>query len=267
MNDFFSGYNLEITIPTKPEFVFLRQKMTKLKDIPKNQSGLRNYHFGTDDNGWGNTLVTLSVFGNNTVLRWGFTPANDTVPDLSNEVIVTNDSSIHCYDAVIFKNEGVALVDCAQTTTLGLQNWFLYVNITTKTFITKIKNDMYVPFNTIWHRKIRLHTEDGYHYLIRAYFAEHVDDHYDDNTYLEIMSVNNPMKPWTIRVMDRSFLYQKKLSIMDFEVYLGDLYILDYHSGVIKFDITTSQTIVIVGRYRTDSGFTRMGIYSSNMVN
>lgn len=46
------------------------------------------------------------------------------------------------------------------------------------------------------------------------------------------------MKPWTIRVMDRSFLFQDKLSITDFEIYLGDIYILDYHSGVIKFDIT-----------------------------
>lgn len=81
------------------------------------------------------------------------------------------------------------------------------------------------------------------------------------------MSVNNPLKPWTIRVMDRSFLHQDKLSVTDFDVYLGDIYILDYHSGVIKFDITTSQTIVIAGRYRTDSGFTKMGVYSSNMVN
>jgi hypothetical protein len=122
---------------------------------------------------------------------------------------------------------------------------------------------MYVPFTQIWHRKIRLHYEDGTHYLIRAFFAEHVNDNFDDNTYLEIMSVDNPMKPWTIRVMDRSFLHQDKLSIMDFEVYLGDIYILDYHSGVIKFDITKAQTIVITGRYRTDSGFTKLGIYTN----
>jgi hypothetical protein len=115
-----------------------------------------------------------------------------------------------------------------------------------------------VPFSNIYHRKIRLLTENGYHYLIRAYFAEHVDEHFDDNNYCEIMSVNNPIKPWTIRVMDRSFLHQDKLFIMDFEVYLGDIYL---HSGVIKFDITSAQTIVIVGRYRTDSGFTKLGVY------
>lgn len=67
--------------------------------------------------------------------------------------------------------------------------------------------------------------------------------------------------------MDRSFLHQDKLSIEDFKVYLGDIYILDYHSGVIQFDITPSQTIVITGRYRTDSGFRRLGVYSNNMDN
>jgi hypothetical protein len=67
--------------------------------------------------------------------------------------------------------------------------------------------------------------------------------------------------------MDRSFLHQDKLSISDFEVYLGDVYLLDYHSGVIKFDISTAQTILIVGRYRTDSGFTKLGVYSNNMDN
>jgi hypothetical protein len=75
------------------------------------------------------------------------------------------------------------------------------------------------------------------------------------------------MKPWTVRIMDRSFLHQKKLSITDIDVYLGDLYILDYFSGLIRFDISKQQSILIVGRYRTDSGFTSFGVYSSNLVN
>lgn len=266
LNDFFSGYNLNFSIPTKPEFVFLRDKLTTLKQTPQNQSGLRNYHLASEGNSWGATLVTLSVFGNDTIIRWGATPANESLPVLTNEAVVTSDPNMHCYDAVWFRAEMIALVDCSKNSTFGLQNYFLYVNTSSKAVLPPVKNDLYVPFTNIWHRKIRLLTEDGYHYLIRAYFAEHVDQ-WDHNTYLEIMSVNNPLKPWTIRVMDRSFLHQDKLSIMDFDVYLGDIYILDYHSGVIRFDITTSQTIVITGRYRTDSGFRRMGVYSSNMVN
>lgn len=267
MNDIFNGYNINLNAIVKPEFATLRSKLNRTKFVFKNQSGLRNYHLSHEGNSWGSTLVTISVFENKTTIRWGVSRAAGEVPDLSYEAVVSNDSSMHCFDAVWFKEQETILVDCAQNSTLGLRNYFLYLNSTTKAFIGKLQNDMYVPFSNIYHRKIRLHTEDGYHYLIRAYFAEHVDEHFDENTYAEILSVNNPLKPWTIRVMDRSFLHQTKLSIMDFEVYLGDIYLLDYHSGVIKFDISTSQTIIITGRYRTDSGFTKLGVYSNNMDN
>jgi hypothetical protein len=46
---------------------------------------------------------------------------------------------------------------------------------------------------------------------------------------------------------------------------MGNLYLLDYHSGVIIFDITPNQNILITGRYRTDSGFRRFGVYSGNL--
>jgi hypothetical protein len=102
---------------------------------------------------------------------------------------------------------------------------------------------------------------------VRAYFADSVPKEQNHNTYLEIMLINNPFRPWTIKVMDRSYLSQDKLSIMDFKIYLGDMYILDYHTGVTSFDITPSQNIVIKGRYRTDSGYQRMGIYTNNLDN
>jgi hypothetical protein len=69
----------------------------------------------------------------------------------------------------------IAMVDCTTTTALGLYNYYYYVNTTSKAVLGKVKNDLYVAFNVIYHRKIRLHTENDYHYLIRAYFAEHVD--------------------------------------------------------------------------------------------
>lgn len=45
------------------------------------------------------------------------------------------------------------------------------------------------------------------------------------------------------------------------------MYLLDYHSGVIIFDFTSHQQILITGRYRTDSGYLRMGVYSGNLDN
>lgn len=81
------------------------------------------------------------------------------------------------------------------------------------------------------------------------------------------MTFFDPFKPRTLKVMDRSFLHQDRLSITDFKLYMGNMYLLDYHSGVIVFDITPNQNILITGRYRTDSGYIRLGVYSSNLDN
>jgi hypothetical protein len=148
-----------------------------------------------------------------------------------------------------------------------LQNIFLYLNSTTQQVIQKqVINDMWIGFTQITRRKIVHYIEDGEHYLFRAYFADAVNEEQRHNTYAEILLFNDPFRPWAIKVLDRSFLNQDALSITDFKEYLGDLYILDYHKGVISFDITPSQNVVIKGRYRTDSGFQRMGIYSNNLA-
>lgn len=81
------------------------------------------------------------------------------------------------------------------------------------------------------------------------------------------MTIDQLKWPKTLKIMDRSFLLQDKLSIEDFKLYLGDMYILDYHSGVTRFDITGAQDILITGRYRTNGGFIRMGVYANNLDN
>lgn len=73
--------------------------------------------------------------------------------------------------------------------------------------------------------------------------------------------------PTTLKIMDRSFLFQDKLSMTDFKLYLGDMYILDEHSGVTRFDITKAQDILITGRYRTNSGYIRLGVFANNLDN
>jgi len=44
MMDIFSGYNLNITILSKPEFVSIREKVTMTKIAERAQPGLKNYH-------------------------------------------------------------------------------------------------------------------------------------------------------------------------------------------------------------------------------
>jgi hypothetical protein len=81
------------------------------------------------------------------------------------------------------------------------------------------------------------------------------------------MSANDPKRPFVLKVVDRSFLDLNRLAIMDFKLYLGDMYLLDLHQGLIRLDITGAQKILITGRYRTDSHFTKFGVYSSNLDN
>jgi hypothetical protein len=158
------------------------------------------------------------------------------------------------------------MVDCTREAKFGLQNVFLYINVTSQKPLEKeVMNDMYVPFTVMHRRRMVYLEEDGEQYIMRAYFADAVDKHFDHNTYMEIMLIKDPMRPWTIKVMDRSLLGQDKLSIMDFKLYLGDMYILCFHSGVISFDLTPAQKIVIKGRYRTDSGYSKMAIYAGKL--
>ena len=79
------------------------------------------------------------------------------------------------------------------------------------------------------------------------------------------MVANDPFKCRTLRVIDRSFLHEDKLSITDFKVYYGAIYMLDYHNGVSVFTISNSQHVLVRGRYRTDSGFQKLGIYVGNI--
>ena len=126
---------------------------------------------------------------------------------------------------------------------------------------------MWIGFTQISRRKIFHYTEDGEEYLWRAYFADGVNIEQRHNTYAELLLINDPYRPWAIKVMDRSFIHQDKLSITDFRIYLGDMYILDWHTGVVSFDITPNQNIVIKGRYRTSSGYHKLGVYTNNLDN
>lgn len=194
--------------------------------------------------------------------------AVDSVPTLDEHATVESDPNINCFDAVWLRASGVIMVDCVKKGNFGLQNIFLYLNATSQQVIPKqVKNDMWIAFTSIVRRKIYHYVEDGEEYLMRAYFADAVNHDQAHNTYAEIMLINDPYRPWTIKVMDRSYLHQDKLSITDFKIYLGDIYILDYHSGVISFDITPSQNIIIKGRYRTNSGYRKLGVYSNNLDN
>lgn len=200
-------------------------------------------------------------------VKWGKMSATESIPTINGEVSF-NSSGMICYDAVLFSDQNLAMVDCSAKAGFGLTNKFVYIDTQQqKVLPDTVENELYVPYTNIRYRRFFKYTEDGYHYLMRIYFAEGVDANNRDNTYFEIMSANDPKKPFVLKVVDRSFLDLDRLSIMDFKLYLGDMYLLDLHQGLIRLDITGAQKILITGRYRTDSQFTKFGVYSNNLDN
>jgi len=125
---------------------------------------------------------------------------------------------------------------------------------------------MYVPFQQVTRRRMLTYIdpESGYHYLLRSYFADGVSPAHSLNTYVDVFILNDPMRPWSLKVIDRTLLQQNELSIMDIKMYLGDIYLLDGRKGLYRMDITIHQQLLITGRYQ-GQGFTRFGVYSNNL--
>jgi hypothetical protein len=51
---------------------------------------------------------------------------------------------------------------------------------------------------------------------------------------------------------------------MDAEIYMDDIFVLDYDTGLIRLDILQSQKIQIKGTYK-DYGFEKFGVYSDDL--
>lgn len=106
----------------------------------------------------------------------------------------------------------------------------------------------------------------GFNYLLRSYFSDGVDEAHADNTYMEIfiVPIEDPTEIEPLRVIDRTFLNLNALRIMDAEIYLDDIFLLDFDAGLFRLDILQSQRIAITGQYR-DKGFYRFGVYSDDL--
>lgn len=210
VNDIFTGFNLDFELSsTTPDFVYLRAKTELYKSFDTQQPGLKSHHLEHNGNNWGRHLITLSEDNFVSKIRWGASIANETIPNLTETVTVESEKDVWCYDAVWLREEHIAIVDCARKSTFGLKNIFIYINTTSQTMVGgPQENDMFVGFTTINRRRMVLHRENGFNYLIRAYFADNVDPKNAHNTYVDIMSLTNPLRPVTMKVLDRSFLHQ-----------------------------------------------------------
>jgi hypothetical protein len=106
-------------------------------------------------------------------------------------------------------------------------------------------NEFYGDFNHHTRRKLfRYHdAHNGIEYIIRAYMS------HDNNSYIELLHASDIKNIEVLRVFDRSQLSLDKLNIVDIHVYLGDIFFLDYYTGLYRLDILRGQMIQVTGHY------------------
>jgi hypothetical protein len=110
---------------------------------------------------------------------------------------------------------------------------------------------MYVPFQQVSRRKLVLYSDllSSHTFLLRAYLADSMADASRDNTYLEVFMIEDPLSPWVVGVIDRTFLGVPKLRMVDVKIYLGDIYLLDEAKGVHRVYISGAEDLLYRGCY------------------
>lgn len=271
LDDLVKGYNMAYSIEgTDVDFITLQNKFEKnAQQTPLDPLvGLKAFHIDQAGNGWGEGFIALTEVGAKTSIHYGLLADNKSAPAINNKVEVEREANITCFDAVLFPAKDLIVVDCMlKLSNSQFQNRFVYVKLSSGTIMpTHVDTEMYVPFKSVTRRRMLTYVdpESGYHYLLRSYFADSVSAAHSMNTYVDVFILNDPARPWSLAVIDRSLLQQNELSIMDIQMYLGDIYILDNRKGLYRMDITIHQQIVITGRYEAQ-GFTRFGVYSNNL--
>ena len=123
-------------------------------------------------------------------------------------------------------------------------------------------HDTFVKFNALFSRKIEIMYEPFTRipYLLRFHLRDGVSQEHQDQTYVEIFEVKNPLKPQLLDVIDHTFLEMESLSIADFQVYSDLFYILVYNRGLYELRVTPDQHIQIRSRLDMQLDLTRFRV-------
>ena len=108
-------------------------------------------------------------------------------------------------------------------------------------------SDTFVDYHALTTRKIEV-LEDPFTripYLVRFITRDGVSQEQRDQTYAEIFLMINPTRPQLLDVIDHTFFELEKLSIADYQIHMGLIYILAYNKAIYELRITRDQHIQI----------------------
>jgi hypothetical protein len=271
LSNSFTGYNLEMTIKKGGDVAQTVKKLDMLGELNYPVKGLQSHFVEHTGNDWGDYAHVLTDDFGQTMLHLYSIKNKTGAPELIQSFLVEYQANTYCFDAVVYLDHGLAIVDCAEQSRnssnfLGVKNKFIYLDLVTGGVRKEVYNELYESFSWVSRRKFsRYHDpHTGYEYIIRAHFVSGVDLAHAGNTYLEFFSAYDIEDLQVMRVVDRVYLGIKELAITDFKIYLGDIFLLDYFRGIFRLDITHGQHIVITGRYEGEF-FTRFSVYSDDL--
>ena len=87
-------------------------------------------------------------------------------------------------------DHGLAVVDCVkkgEAVFSTYTNYWYIVDLVNYSVKKKLKNDLFISYDSITRRRLMKfnHVEaGGFTYLLRTHFADGVDKHHRDNTYM-----------------------------------------------------------------------------------
>lgn len=255
----FSGYNLDFRIDEGAEFASVRPKMEVLSFKNYNFTEIISMKVSHQGNRWGDSMFVLSNDHGQTTLHFGSFKNHTVSPDLEVATVEYRDDA-HCFDALLYHDQGYAIVDCIELIDKVWTNKFFYINLSTREREAEIVNEMYANFDRHTRRRMfRYHDpHNGLEYIIRAYMS------HDNNSYIEFFHSSDIHEIEILRVFDRTSLGLKQFNIADIQVYLGDIFVLDYYTGLYRLDILKGQAIEITGHYPVQH-YTKFSLYSDDL--
>ena len=127
LDNFFTGYNLNITIEELPSFAATSRKVSTKENISSNLDNMRQVNIRSDQNQNVDTIVVLREKDNSSLVAWGKANSAGMLPNISSEVLVETDERFTCLDAG-FISKDMIVVDCVFRNSFGdLENLFFFV--------------------------------------------------------------------------------------------------------------------------------------------
>lgn len=255
----FTGYNLEYKVEEGADFVSVKPKMEQLSFKNYNFTEILSLKVAHQGNRWGDSMFVLSNDHGQITLHYGHFKNHTESPELEAAVVLYREDA-HCFDAVLYPDQGYAIVDCIELIDEEWTNKFVYINLSTKERVAEIINEKYAYFDRHTRRRLfRYHDpHNTLEYMVRAYMS------HDNNSYIELFHSTDLHQIEILRVFDRSTLGLKKFNIVDIQVYLGDIFVLDYFTGLYRLDILRGQDLVSIGHYPAQH-YTKFSLYSDDL--